>query len=68
MIYDNVDIHAGYSTARIKTKMLDQSLFLQVYGGYRLMLEPNSLAKAVSPLLQWVGGCGQGDKKKSTSL
>lgn len=46
MIYDNVDIHAGYLTARIKTTMPDQSLFLQAYVGYRLTLEPNSLAEA----------------------
>lgn len=56
MIYDNVDIHAGYSPARIKTTMPDQSLFLQAYAGYGLTLEPNSLAEALSSLLQWVGG------------
>lgn len=67
MIYDNIDIHAGSSTARIKTTMPDQFLFLQAYGGYRLTLE-NSLAEAISSLLQRGGGCGQGDKKKSTCL
>lgn len=67
MIYDNIGIHAGSLTARIKTTMPEQFLFLQPYDGYRLTLE-NSLAEAVSSLLGQGGGCGQGDKKKSTCL
>lgn len=66
MIYDNVDIHVGYSTARIGTTMPDQSLFPQALTGYGLTLEPNSPAEALSSLLQWGGGGGQEEKKKST--